>query len=314
MCEYQVREDGTVEIEGRKVRYIDPLTDWGFKRLFGSEVNKEILLGFLQDLFPEKDIRNIRYLNNENQGLTTGDRKAVFDVSCRTEKGEEFIVEMQKTPQEYFRDRALYYSTFPLQKQAPKGDWNFRLTPVYMVGILNFGLQHNVREEMREKAEEMLLFRYELLETTLGERMTDNLGFVFLEVGRFDKPEDRLESMMDKWMYTLKNMSRLLERPAELQERIFRKLFEAARIAAFTREELDEYTNDMMTENDQKNAIDYARKMGREEGRAEGMEKGIAKGRAEEKLSVARKMLAAGLDVKSIADMTGLAEQEIRGL
>ena len=68
------------------------------------------------------------------------------------------------------------------------------------------------------------------------------------------------------------------------------------------------------TENDQKNAIDYARKMGREEGRAEGMEKGIAKGRAEEKLSVARKMLAAGLDVKSIADMTGLAEQEIRGL
>ena len=309
-----MREDGTVEIKGRKVRYIDPLTDWGFKRLFGSEVNKEILLGFLQDLFPEKEIRDIRYLNNENQGQTAGDRKAVFDVSCRTEKGEEFIVEMQKAPQEHFRDRALYYSTFPLQRQAQKGDWNFRLTPVYMVGILNFGLQHNVREEMREKAEEMLLFRYELLETTLGERMTDNLGFVFLEVGRFDKPEDRLESMMDKWMYTLKNMSRLLERPAELQERIFRKLFEAARIAAFTREELDEYTNDMMTENDQKNAIDYARKMGREEGRAEGMEKGIAKGRAEEKLSVARKMLAAGLDVKSIADMTGLAEQEIRGL
>ena len=309
-----MREDGTVEIKGRKVRYIDPLTDWGFKRLFGSEVNKEILLGFLQDLFPEKEIRDIRYLNNENQGQTAGDRKAVFDVNCRTEKGEEFIVEMQKAPQEHFRDRALYYSTFPLQRQAQKGDWNFRLTPVYMVGILNFGLQHNVREEMREKAEEMLLFRYELLETTLGERMTDNLGFVFLEVGRFDKPEDRLESMMDKWMYTLKNMSRLLERPAELQERIFRKLFEAARIAAFTREELDEYTNDMMTENDQKNAIDYARKMGREEGRAEGMEKGIAKGRAEEKLSVARKMLAAGLDVKSIADMTGLAEQEIRGL
>ena len=215
MCEYQVREDGTVEIEGRKVRYIDPLTDWGFKRLFGSEVNKEILLGFLQDLFPEKDIRDIRYLNNENQGLTTGDRKAVFDVSCRTEKGEEFIVEMQKTPQEYFRDRALYYSTFPLQKQAPKGDWNFRLAPVYMVGILNFGLEHKVREEMREKLKEMLVFRYELLETTIGERMTDNLGFVFLEVGKFDKAEDKLESMMDKWMFTLKNMSRAMAAAAE---------------------------------------------------------------------------------------------------
>ena len=311
-------EDGTVEIEGRKMRYIDPLTDWGFKRLFGSEMNKEILLGFLQDLFPEKDIRDISYLGNENAGATSGDRKAVFDVSCRTEKGEEFIVEMQKAPQEYFRDRALYYSTFPLQRQAPKGDWDFRLTPVYMVGILNFGLVHNVRDELREKVREMRVFRYELTETTLGERMTDNLAFVFLELERFGKSEDGLETMLDKWMYVLKNLSRLTERPVELQERIFRRLFEAARIAAFTREELDEYTNDMMTENDRRNAIDYARKQGRAEGLAEGRTEGILEGRAEGemvgKLSVARRMLAAGLDPKMISEMTGLAEPEIRGL
>ena len=308
-------EDGTVEIEGRKMRYIDPLTDWGFKRLFGSEMNKEILLGFLQDLFPEKDIRDISYLGNENAGATSGDRKAVFDVSCRTEKGEEFIVEMQKAPQEYFRDRALYYSTFPLQRQAPKGDWDFRLTPVYMVGILNFGLVHNVRDELREKVREMRVFRYELTETTLGERMTDNLAFVFLELERFGKSEDGLETMLDKWMYVLKNLSRLTERPVELQERIFRRLFEAARIAAFTREELDEYTNDMMTENDRRNAIDYARKQGRAEGRAEGVLAGRAEGRAEGekvgKLSVAQKMLAAGLDPKMISEMTGLTEPEI---
>ena len=311
-------EDGTVEIEGRKMRYIDPLTDWGFKRLFGSEMNKEILLGFLQDLFPEKDIRDISYLGNENAGATSGDRKAVFDVSCRTEKGEEFIVEMQKAPQEYFRDRALYYSTFPLQRQAPKGDWDFRLTPVYMVGILNFGLVHNVRDELREKVREMRVFRYELTETTLGERMTDNLAFVFLELERFGKSEDGLETMLDKWMYVLKNLSRLTERPVELQERIFRRLFEAARIAAFTREELDEYTNDMMTENDRRNAIDYARKQGRAEGRTEGVIAGRAEGRAEGemvgKLSVARRMLAAGLDPKMISEMTGLTEPEIRRL
>ena len=307
-------EDGTVEIEGRKMRYIDPLTDWGFKRLFGSEMNKEILLGFLQDLFPEKDIRDISYLGNENAGATSGDRKAVFDVSCRTEKGEEFIVEMQKAPQEYFRDRALYYSTFPLQRQAPKGDWDFRLTPVYMVGILNFGLVHNVRDELREKVREMRVFRYELTETTLGERMTDNLAFVFLELERFGKSEDGLETMLDKWMYVLKNLSRLTERPAELQERIFRRLFEAARIAAFTREELDEYTNDMMTENDRRNAIDYARKQGRAEGRTEGVIAGRAEGEMVGKLSVARRMLAAGLDPKMISEMTGLAEPEIRGL
>ena len=330
MRESYVNDDGTVEIEGRKMRYIDPLTDWGFKRLFGSEMNKEILLGFLQDLFPEKDIRDIRYLGNENAGATSGERKAVFDVSCRTENGEEFIVEMQKAPQEHFRDRALYYSTFALQRQAPKGDWDFRLTPVYMVGILNFGLAHDVREELREKVREMRVFRYELTETTVGERMTDNLAFVFLELERFGKSGDGLESMLDKWMYVLKNLSRLTERPVELQERIFRRLFEAARIAAFTREELDEYTNDMMTENDHRNAVNYARKLGLEEGRAEGraegrtegrtegLTEGLAKGRTEGekagKLSVAQRMLAAGLDPKMISEMTGLPEPEIRGL
>ena len=122
---------------------------------------------------------------------------------------------------------------------------------------------------------------------------------MFLEVGKFDKAEDKLESMMDKWMFTLKNMSRLLERPAELQERIFRKVFEAARIAAFTREELDEYTNDMMTENDRKNAIDYARKLGREEGRTEGI------------MDIAKKMIAAGIDRKIVSEMTGLQIEDL---
>ncbi len=136
---------------------------------------------------------------------------------------------------------------------------------------------------------------------------SEHFGFVFLEVGKFDKAEDRLESMMDKWMFTLKNMSRLLERPVELQERIFRKVFEAARIAAFTREELDEYTNDMMTENDRKNAIDYARKLGREEGMAEGEKRGIERGIQ----SVAERMLESGMAPDTIAALTGLSQLQV---
>lgn len=108
-------------------------------------------------------------------------------------------------------------------------------------------------------------------------------------------------------MFTLKNMSRLLERPVELQERIFRKVFEAARIAAFTREELDEYTNDMMTENDRKNAIDYARKLGREEGMAEGEKRGIERGIQ----SVAERMLESGMAPDTIAALTGLSQLQV---
>ena len=118
--------DRTVMMNGKKVRYIDPLSDWGFKRLFGTEVNKDFLRAFLQNLFPDKEISDITYMKPENQGLTRSDRQAVFDVACRTVGGERFIVEMQKRNQERFRERCLYYATFPIQEQAVKGDWNYR--------------------------------------------------------------------------------------------------------------------------------------------------------------------------------------------
>ena len=136
------KKDDCIVIGGKKAKFIDPLSDWGFKKLFGTEANKEILLEFLRDLFPDKRIEDIAYLNNENQGLSESDRKSVFDVVCRTVVGDRFIVEVQKKDQRYFMERSLYYSTFPVQEQGLRGDWDFRLTPVYMVGILNFALKH----------------------------------------------------------------------------------------------------------------------------------------------------------------------------
>ena len=295
-------DDELVEIEGKKVMYVDSLSDWGFKRLFGTEVNKEILLYFLRGLFPEKEIADIFYLNTENQGETGQDRRSVFDVVCMTTEKERFIVEMQKKPQAYFRDRSLYYSTFAIQRQAPAGDWNYRLTPVYSVGILNFGLEHPHGENWQSMWGDRLIHRYRLQETETGEVMTENLNFVFLEVGKFLKSEDELETDMDRWMYALKNMSGLTERPAALQARIFTRLFEAAKVAAFTRSELDEYREAMMTENDQKNAIDYARQ--------QGLAEGEANGRAE----IIRKMLESGMDRETVMKITGISPDNIPDL
>ena len=320
-----------VEIAGRKVRYIDPLTDWGFKRLFGTEANKEILSGFLEVLFPDKVIRDIRYLNPEQLGVTREDRKSVFDVCCKTDSGEEFIVEMQRERQNYFRDRALYYSTYPLREQGRKGDWNYRLTPVYMVGILDFTLDHPAGNGTGEAGvEEKLIYRYSLRESETGEEMTENLRFVFVELGTFRKSESELRGMLDKWMYVLKNLSRLIDRPAALQERIFGKIFETAEISAFTKEERNQYENNMMTENDRKNALDYARQEGRqaglEEGRREGRQEGIAEGRQEglaegEKKGLEKGLAAAaagmkkmGMPVETIMQVTGLSEAAIAAL
>ena len=270
-------------MNGRPVRYIDPLSDWGFKRLFGTEVNKDFLRAFLQDLFPDKEISDITYMKPENQGLTRSDRQAVFDVACRTVGGERFIVEMQKRNQERFRERCLYYATFPIQEQAVKGDWNYSMSPVYMVSIMDFELIHDVRniEGNEISGTDKRIFRYSLREDNTGELMTDRLKFVFIEIGNFSKEAEELVTGTDKWMYVLKNLARLTDRPAGLQERIFIKLFEAAEIAAFSPEERKQYEHDMMTENDYRNTIEFAKDKAREEGLRRGLDEGMQKGLAE---------------------------------
>ncbi|MFV0345492.1 MAG: Rpn family recombination-promoting nuclease/putative transposase, partial [Bacteroidales bacterium] len=115
-----------------KDRYINPLTDFGFKKLFGTEVNKDLLIDFLNQLLPEYHrIKDLTYRQNEHLPHTEVDRKAVFDIYCESESGEKFIVEMQKAKQNFFKDRSVFYATFPIQEQAHKGEWNFKLAAVY---------------------------------------------------------------------------------------------------------------------------------------------------------------------------------------
>jgi len=155
-----------------KERYINPYTDFGFKKLFGTEMNKDLLISFLNALFhDEQVIKDVKYLNSEKLGEGYGDRKAIFDVYCENEEGEKFIV---------------------------------------------------------------------------------------LEMPKFNKTEDQLENMFDKWLFVLRNLSRLLERPAALQERVFEKLFKQAEIAKFTPKERQDYEESVKIYRDPKNSIDTA--------------------------------------------------------
>ncbi len=123
-------------------RYISLLTDFGFKRIFGTAMNKDLLICFLNSLFDGKQVvKDVSYLNPEHVGDVYTDRRAIFDVYCEGENGEKFIVEMQNAYQAYFKDRSLFYSTFPIREQAPKGkDWDFKLNNVYTVALLNFDM------------------------------------------------------------------------------------------------------------------------------------------------------------------------------
>ena len=288
-------------IEGRE-KYIDPYTDFGFKKLFGTELNKDLLISFLNSLFNNsaKEIKDVKYLNGEHLGDGYGDRRSVFDVYCMTEDGSRFIVEMQKAEQEYFKDRSVYYATVPIREQAPKGKWDYHLEGVYTVGVLNFVFPDN------EYPADSYVHEVKLKDTDDNHIFYDKLTFVYLEMPKFNKTEDELETMFDKWMFALRNLSRLMERPRALQERIFKRLFDQAEIANFNDQERREYEESVKDYRDYYSTVKTAHKKGKAEGRAEG--------RAEGHMEDARKMKADKMSTELISKYTGLTAEEIEAL
>ena len=270
-------------IEGR---YISLLTDFGFIRIFGTKPNKDLLINFLNSLFEGfQVIKDVKYLNSEHVGDVFAERKPIFDVCCENEKGGKFIVEMQNA------------SIFPIREQAPKGaDWNFKLDHVYIVALLNFDLE----VEAFDKND--INHDVGLLDKKTHKVFNDKLSFKYVKIAKFDKTEDELVTLYDKWLYVLKNLSRLDERPAALKEKVFTKLFEEAEIAKFTPMELKEYEDSLKAYRDVKNSIDTALEKGREEG------KNL------KAIQIAKKMLAAGMDIDTIINMTDLSKSEIEKL
>ena len=270
-------------------RYINPLTDFGFKRLFGTEPNKNLLIDFLNVILPSQHrVKDLTYRSNENLGNTPLDRKAVFDLYCQSEKGEKFIVEMQKAKHNYFKDRSIYYASFPIQDQAEKGDWNYKLDPVYTIGILDF-----VFDE--DKNDENLLHIVELKDQNC-KVFYEKLKFIYLELPKFKKTIDQLNDHFDKWLFLLKHLPDLEEPPLPLQENVFMQLFEVARITNFSPSEREAYENSLKYYRDMNGVIETAREEGKvqgiQEGKAQGIQEGKAQGVQEGKSSLLLKLLS----------------------
>lgn len=298
--------------EGLHERYINPYTDFAFKLLFGTELNKELLISFLNALLHgEEHIKEITYLNSEHLGTQERDRRAVFDIYCENEQGEKFLVEMQKGEQAFFKDRSIYYATFPIREQAIKGsEWNYQLKAVYTVAILNFVFD--------DKDNDYFHHEVKLVDMRTKKVFYDKLTFIYLEMPKFNKTEYELETMFDKWMFVLRNLSRLMERPVALQERVFERLFKAAEIANFDRKELIEYEDSLKNYRDWYSVVSTAEQKGRKEGIQEGIEKGIQKGIQEgekkKQYEIARNLKSLGIAPDIIAKTTEMTLKEIAEL
>lgn len=251
-------------------RYINFYTDFAFKKIFGTEANKDLLISFLNallDLKGDGEIKDLTYLNSENLGEDIRERRAIYDVYCQTKGGDRFIVEMQKAKQDHFQDRSIYYSSFAIREQGQKGKkdnmpWDYCLSPVYVVGILNFEMDETNRSDR-------VISKVKLKDED-NKDFSDKLNFIFVEMPKFRKTEAELETFMDKWLYVIKNLYRLQDKPAALTEGIFKKLFEVAEIAAFSKNERYDYEENLKNYLDWFNVMRTVKNEGRAEGRAEG--------------------------------------------
>ena len=312
-------------------KYVNVFTDFGFKKLFGEKPSKPLLLDFLNELLIEQEgpIKNITYLNTEHLGSSPLDRRAIFDIYCENEKGEKFIVELQKAKQSYFKDRTLFYATFPIQEQAKQNDWDFKLKAVYTVAILDF-----VFEE--DKAD-IHKYRYDVKLTDIEtcKVFYDKLTFIYLELPKFKKKIDELSTNFEKWLFVLKNLHKLNKIPDQLKEERFEKLFAIAEVAHFTREELKSYEDSKKFYRDIKNSMDTAFEEGKVEGKVEGkLEgkvegkeeglkqgelKGLKKGRIEGLkegkktmiVEIIQKGVSNNMSVETLTQLTGLTEKEV---
>lgn len=319
-------------------KYAELLCDFMFKKLFGSEANKDVLIGFLNMLMNDVEIVDVEFIPTEHLGLTEEDRKVIFDISCRCRDGRKFIIEMQKGYQKNFRKRAVYYTTYPINEQgrhahelyvkekaindAPtKFVWDYDLKPVTVVAILNFRFDHS-----GDWPADRFLSSYRLREDSNHEEMTDVLRFVFLELGRFNKKIWEVETVFDKWMYLLKHMHEMEEIPRKFSDPLFKRLFLLAEIGSFTAQELKNYKQSLENMGDYDNIINTAREeaekigwaigheAGLEKGLEEGLEKGLKKGLEKGRTETAKNLKDLGVDLDIIVRATGLDKETVENL
>ena len=292
-------------------RFINPFSDWGFKKIFGQEINKDLLIKFLNDLLDgEHHITDLVFKDKEQQPEAADMRGIIYDIYCSTDKGEHIIVEMQNRYQPFFTDRSIYYASRDIVNQGVKGTvgdthikWDYRLAPVYTVCLLNYDVGAHTPTKFRTDIALM-----DMEDKTV---FSDRLRFIYLMLPLFSKnEEDECENDFERWIYILKNMSTFERMPFQARNAVFKKLSEITDIAALSKDEREKYDESLKVLRDYHATLEGAVMLGEEKGLA----KGRAEGMMQRQLDIAKMMLEDGEPMAKIMRYTGLTDEEIEKL
>lgn len=251
-------------------KFINPFTDWGFKKIFGQEISKDLLIEFLNDLLVgERVITDLTFMNTEQARDYQEARGAIYDIYCTTDTGEKIIVEMQNRSQSYFKERAIYYMSRAVVNQGELGNkWMFDVKAVYGVFLMNFLIDENTK----------LRTDVILADRETGDLFSDKFRAIFIALPQFKKTEEECETDFERWIFILNNMETLNRMPFRARKAVFEKLEDIANVAALSNKERAEYDQSVKVYRDYLVTMDAATNEGLREGLREGMEKGLQKG------------------------------------
>jgi len=299
-------------------RFIDPYSDFGFKHIFGKAPNRDLLIRFLNVVLKDrKVIVDIQYNDVAHKGPGKDYRKTVFDLYCTGDKGEKFIVEMQKAKVENFKDRSIFYTANLIQEQGVGvvAGWNYLLPEIYFLAIMNFKFDNGHPDHFIRDVR--------LIDVNTNEEFYPKLGYIFIETPKFRKTEGELENELEEWLYILNNLKEFTEIPLSLKGKgEYDKIFEIAEIGNLTPQEMNEYQQSLKIYRDNESARRVADREARElglkkgisEGLEQGLEQGLTEGRKEERREIASKLKAENVSFGVISKTTGLTLEEIASL
>lgn len=270
-------------------KYINPFTDMGFKRIFGQEFSKPLLLDFLNNLlYGERIIQDLRFLDKEQTALYEGDRTIIYDIYCTTNNGEHIIVEMQNRDQPNFKKRSIYYISEAISRQGKRGaDWRYDIKAVYLIAFLNFELNDigpNFRTDVA------------LMDMETRKVFSTDLRMIFLQLPMFKKKPEECDNDFDRWIYVLKNMEALTRLPWAVNKSVFERIAEIADISALSKEERIKYEKAIKQYRDTLCVMEGAERKGEQRTRAE----------------ISKKLFERGMAIEEIALITSLTEEEVR--
>ena len=300
-------------------KFINPFTDIGFKRIFGQEISKPLILDFLNNLLMgEEHIVDLSFLDKEQPALFEDDRSLIYDIYCVTDNGKKIIVEMQNKSQPYFTNRSIYYVSEAIARQGERGSlWNYSIDAVYLVAFLNFcplDFERKFRTDVM------------LADKVTHRQFSDKVRMTFMQLPLFNKEAEECDNQFERWIYLLNNMETLTRLPWAAKSAVFQRLEEIADVASLTRQERMKYDEGLKKYRDTLSVLEGARvdgfAEGRADGRAEGRAEGRADGRAEgrvegknkEKLETVARLAQAGVDLNTISIATGLSLEEIQSM